>query len=232
MKTASAPLAPNQQPCGTPDARLRAVPVRQGGTRPQSAESAAGALHTGRVLAPVAEEAGTRWRVALDNGTELAARRASGCLLLPRPGDLVLVFRNPDGGHYLLQILEQEAGSATVQVPGNLALETPHGTCSITAQEIGLSAPVARFSFGHLGLLARSLQARVERVATVSKSLSLAAAHCTARIGRALRLTGFELHRAKGQRTEVEERYSVQAGQADILAKGAVSVDGEKVNLG
>lgn len=229
MKTASAPLDPDQQPSATADTRLRAVPVRQGGTRPQSA---AGALRTGRVLATLCEETGALWRVALDNGTELETRRASGCLLLPRPGDLVLVFRNPEGADYLLQILEQEAGRGTVQVPGDLALEAPHGSCTITAQEIGLSAAVGRFSFGHLGLLARSLQARVVRVASVTRSLSLAAGHCMARIGRALRLTGFELHRVRGQRTEVEERYSVQAGQVDILAKGAVTVDGEKVNLG
>jgi hypothetical protein len=81
-------------------------------------------------------------------------------------------------------------------------------------------------------MLARHLNARILEIQTAVSTLAMTAARVTAKIGHILRLTGFELNRAKSVRTEVEDRFGVSAGQVSILAENEVTVDGDKIHLG
>jgi len=188
-------------------------------------------LAMGRVI----QLRGRRFGLELEGaaGAEaVEARRADGCLLLPEVGDRVLALCAPDGGHFILNVLEKAGKGATLQFEGDVKLTAPEGVCEVQAREVGLSGLSGSLRFGRLDVLSRRLEARVEQVMTAVSSTTLAAASFTARIGQALRFTGFELHRAKSLRSEVEGRFSVSSGQTTLLAKDDVTVDAGKINLG
>lgn len=180
-------------------------------------------------------------------GATISARQATGCLLEPSPGDLVLLMLHSKETHYVLHVLERKHSAHTIHLPGDLTVDAGHGKLTLQGQEVSMHAGDAasvfgkevtfagqtgRMRFAGLDLLAKSLDARIQNIRTMGGKVRLAAASLTSRVGRALRLTGFELHRAKSVRTEVDERFSIQAGQADILAKDSVTVDAEKIHLG
>ncbi|MFD4840213.1 DUF3540 domain-containing protein [Achromobacter sp. NPDC058515] len=57
------------------------------------------------------------------HGRQYQVKRAASCLLLPEPGDRVLVSGDAAGGLYIIAVLEQGAGGrATLHVDGELAL--------------------------------------------------------------------------------------------------------------
>ncbi|MFW5836901.1 MAG: DUF3540 domain-containing protein [Desulfovibrionaceae bacterium] len=234
-----------------PGLNLRVVQVRPERARrsdsahPAREERAAQDLRKGRVAGRVEGS----WSVQmLDGGPAITARRAAGCLLLPQADDLVLVLFDQTGGdHYLLNVLERETAARTLDFPGDASLNAPLGGLSLRARdldmhgvrearlagrELTLTAALGRMRFLRLDLLAESLDAGVRRVKAVGERLHLAASHLVSRLGRVVRSTGFELHRAGRLRTEVEKSYAVKAGRASILAKDDVTVDADKINLG
>ncbi|PTN36740.1 DUF3540 domain-containing protein [Desulfonatronum sp. SC1] len=226
--------------------RRTAVPPTR--TRPQS-HPAGPELQVCVILdGPHDQDGGQVWRVSpTDASAELTARRADGCLLEPTSGDVVLVMRHSGAVHYVLNILEKKETARALRFPGDLELDVSQGRCALHArsldltgrekamvcgEEVTLAGKEGRLRFARLDVLAKTLEARMQSVHALGQTVRFAAAHLTSRLGRALRLTGFELHRAETIRTEVEERFTVQAGQADILAREDVTVDGEKIHLG
>lgn len=243
----SSPSLPSSRPA------LRVVQGRRTSAPPTRANPLSGQAEPElqvRVIldGPHDRDGGQVWRVsATDASAELTARRADGCLLEPAPGDVVLVLRHPGAVHYVLNVLEKKDTARALRFPGDLELDVSQGRCALHArsleltgresalvcgEEVTLAGKEGRMRFASLDVLAKSLEARIPSVRAFSRTISLAAAHLTSRLGRVLRLTGFELHRAETIRTEVEERFTVQAGQADILARDEVTVDGEKIHLG
>ncbi len=212
-------------------------------------------LRTGRVLQRQSNEPAL-WRIELQPSASssvpgpsmtVSARQAAGCLLEPASGDLVLVMLHSDDTHYVLNILEKEHSANRIRLPGDLTVVADHGkltfqgravsmcardAANIFGKEVTLAGQTGRMRFAGLDLLAKSLDAKIQNIHALGDKVKLAATNLTSRLGRVLRLTGFELHRAKSVRTEVEERFSIQAGQADILAKDEVNVDAEKIHLG
>ena len=200
---------------------------------------------------PHDQDGGQVWQVSPTDDSAftpgLMARRADGCLLEPAPGDVVLVMRHSGAVHYVLNVLEKKESARALRFPGDLELDVSRGRCALHARsldltgretasvcgaEVTLAGKEGRLRFARLDVLAKVLEARMQSVQALGQTIRLTAAHLTSRLGRVLRQTGFELHRAETIRTEVEERFTVQAGQADILAKGEVTVDGEKIHLG
>lgn len=58
-----------------------------------------------------------------EHGRQYQVKRAASCLLLPEPGDKVLVSGDTVGGLYIIAVLEQQAGGhRTVQVDGTLTI--------------------------------------------------------------------------------------------------------------
>lgn len=58
-----------------------------------------------------------------EHGRQYEVKRAASCLLLPAPGDKVLVSGDAAGGLYIIAVLEQRtAGSMTLQVDGALTV--------------------------------------------------------------------------------------------------------------
>jgi hypothetical protein len=215
-------------------------------------DQAEAGLCTARVCELQTGPDGTRlWSVtAMQGGTnqpDILARQAAGCLLEPAPGDVVLILRQDSGDNYVLNVLEKQDPGRALRFPGDLALDVSQGRCTLRAQdldmtgmrtaslrgrEVTLAGQEGRMRFVRLDVLARTLEARIQDVKSLGEKIQIAASNLTSRLGRVLRLTGHELHRARSVRTEVEQRFAVQAGQVSVLAEEEVSVDGEKIHLG
>ncbi len=209
-------------------------------------------LCTGRILELHPDLDGrAMWHVQPHDETAasnvLPAIRAAGCLLEPSPGDLVLLLRRSHGPHYVLNVLEKQEDACTLRFPGDLTLDASRGSFSLQAEkldltgsdsaalyspEVTLAGQLGRLRFVRLDILAKDLVARMQCIKSVADRILQTASNVTSRVGRMLRLTGFELHRAGTMRTEVEERFTVETGQADILARDEVTVDAKKIHLG
>lgn len=189
------------------------------------------------------------WFVALqDTGAVLGTQRAAGCLLQPQPQDLVLVLQDhAQGEHYLLQVLRSESAASCLDFPGDVTIQAPQGRCTLQGEELELAAQGqarlvsaeldleatrGRMRFATLDLLARELGVGFQHLQGVGARVQLIAASLNTRLGRVLRSVGFELHKARHLRTEVEGRCTLKADKAAILAKEEVTVDAEKINLG
>ena len=73
-----------------------------------------------------------------DHGRQYQVKRAASCLLLPEPGDKVLVSGDMAGGLYIIAVLEQQAGGhSTVQVNGALTIAA-HALSLRSEQHIAL----------------------------------------------------------------------------------------------
>jgi hypothetical protein len=197
----------------------------------------------------VADEAGGAWRVTRPDGAGAAvARRAAGCLLAPRPGDLVLVLEGgADEERFILSVLDRASGPSVLEFPGGLEVRAPGGDvligsrtfgveasqeAAIASPRLSLAAGDASMRFGVLDLLARKLEAGLEQVTSACDSVRFAASTFWSRIGRSFGSVGFALTRAKRMRVEVEGRFGVKSGQASILAKDEVTVDADRINIG
>jgi hypothetical protein len=232
------------------DLNLRVVQVRPSG--PEQRPSTHNPQHApGHQLckARVTGRVEQSWRIELtEDGSAAMARRAVGCLVLPQVGDVALVLFDQAGGdHYLLNVLEREGEGRTLDFPGDAHIQAASGslglqarnldlegedTAGLRGRKLSLAAVHGGMRFGRLELLAGSLEAGVRRARAVGERLQCIASHLVSRVGRAVRSTGFELHRAERLRTEVEKSYAVKAKRASILAEDEANIDADRINIG
>lgn len=175
---------------------------------------------------------GEAFNVLLDNGLARRAKRAAGCMLLPEPGDTVLLFHFPQGQDWVLQVLEKASGTWQVQCPGDMELSAPNGVCGMKGRELRLEGLRTTVRFLGLDLAGKNLEARVENVRSVAGAVSMLTRLCTATVGRLIRNTGLELHKARQTHTEVAGRCSTHAEHVSLTAEEEVKIDGKPINLG
>lgn len=194
--------------------------------------AAAHELCTGVIVEQELHDSRGLWIVHLEDGSRVRARRAAGCLLAPEKGDSVLLLHSSARTHYVLNVLEKAAENCHLDFPADVRVSAPLGGFSVQAREVCLSGEQGRLRFCRLDVLAQQVQTHVQQLVSALASVSMAAGRMTSRIGHALRLTGFELHRSGSVRQEVEGRFTVSSGQTTIVAEQDVTVDAGKINLG
>lgn len=212
---------------------------RQSGALPASA---------GLGLAKVEAREGDHFLCRIPGRPPIAALKASGCLLVPGPGDLVLLAEVPPHGAFLLNVLSQAAPGARLELPGDAEIQAPHGTLSLRAAHLELAggasatleAPRVQVR-GEQGAVAfQSLKATLRTLDVVARTLALTADQVsrvvdrvTERVRHCIRwIDGWEEVRARALRLRVDERYLLQAQRAAILADEEVKVDAKRINLG
>ncbi|EJL88813.1 Protein of unknown function (DUF3540) [Polaromonas sp. CF318] len=179
------------------------------------------------------------------------ALRADGCLVEPECGDTVLVC---GGGAttpvaYVLAVLARaEAKTASLILPGGVALCTDQGNLSVDAckvelnasHSVALHAPAIEMAgltgdmkFHRLTSSVREVQARFGIVNTVAQEVTSAIGRLVQKTRDSFRWTeNVDETRAGRMRLQVEERLHVTAKHATVLAEGQVKIDGEKIDLG
>jgi len=199
---------------GAPLRIMRATPVAAAGAASAAGDFAAPSghcVHVGQVVSVRDAE----FLVDID-GHRLSARRAAGCLLLPETGDKVMLLQEREGQCYILHVLDKSGETATLDAPQALRISAP---------DVEIAGVRGRLSFLQLGLAARECTLQARTLRTLAESL-------VQRAARSLRLVGAERLRAGSVQARVRGRWSLDAGEAALLAKKDVTVDGEKIHLG
>jgi hypothetical protein len=159
-------------------------------------------------------------QVALPDDDLLWARLALAVPYSPAEGDEVLVIFSDLADAYVIGVL-RGTGTTTLRVPGDLALEAPHGSVRIRAgdgiqltatRSLEASARRATFRFARLNVLATTL---VERVGSLFTWV-----------------TGLIQSRSRRSRTIVEEGWLVRAGRGHVKTTDNIHIAGKTVHLG
>jgi hypothetical protein len=176
---------------------------------------------------------GPRLRIRTSR-TELAARRAVGCLVEPRAGDRVLVALEEDGDAFVLSVLERaEAAETTISVDGDLTLRAANGTVKIAGQggvdlatggaariaatSVEVSALRGRVSIQWLEVLGEAARVELGKVKMIAKTFDAVLERWSQRSKRSYRT--------------VEEVDQVHAHEIDYAAEGNARLRGENALL-
>lgn len=181
--------------------------------------------------------------------TVFYARAAASCLLLPRPGDQVLISSIGTQNHILAVLERADSDRATVQLDGDVTLRLPKGSLKIEASRgVSLDAgPSLELQAGNAALdtqrlsirsgdimtQARHLFSHAERRLDVTQYRHDIARHVRAEYGDSVRrVSGHDEQSARSSRIVVERDWRVRAERSDILARKRVKIDAAQVDLG
>lgn len=178
------------------------------------------------------------------------ARIAASCLLVPEPGDQVLLTADDFGRAYVLAVLERPEDRAEnrLELTGATRLEVAGGELTLAAQSgIGLACP------GHIRLASteltvhavkadigleetrvagKSLSAQFERIRTVARSVDSCIAHWVQRLSACFRyVREHDETQAASARQLVEGTLTVQTGNSVHTAEGHIKIDAEQIHL-
>lgn len=166
------------------------------------------------------------------------ARRAASCLLLPAPGDTVLISLSAASCH-ILAVLVQKENEGCLQLPK---------TCTVQAEDLSLEAGrELRLTGAGLSAEARHVTVRATlcrllglRLEQRFETVHTKAGHLCAMAGRALSFFGRSLQKVDGlceteagrMRLTSKESLRVRSDSLDMRSKNSVVLDGEHITIG
>jgi len=190
------------------------------------------------LYARVEKNDGDAYRVHLDNGDVLSARRAGGCLLVPETGDEVLVADNGEQA-FILSVLTREGDRGRITFPGTSTIEgdeinfTASRAMTMEAPRISLTGILGEVRFKGLSLLSQWCDARIRKITTTAEIWDRVVGRLTERIRDSYRrIENTEQTTAGRIRTIVKGRFSVTAKNAALTAEEEVNLDGKKIHIG
>jgi hypothetical protein len=173
---------------------------------------------------------------------ELLARRATGCLLAPLPGDLVLASVDGAGTAFVLSVLDREndaagsidyAGDLHLRAEGNLRLDAG-GDASLSATDtVTLAGDRGEAAFRALSILAKTARVRLKTLSTMAQTVEQFAVRLTQRLTNAVRLVAeHEEVQAGSARYCVADDLTMHAKNARHIAEEVIKIDAGQVHLG
>lgn len=192
-------------------------------------------------LAPcrVTLEMDGRFTVLSEGGSAIRAMRADSCLLVPEPGDLVLVFRRSKGQNYILSVLEKTSQTGAVALPTRARLQGEEielaagKRLGLSAPELGIAANIANLGVVRLTLACRKVFGNLSEVSLNLDRLSTSIGRIIQNITDSFRrVSGVESVHAESLRFQAREGLDMRCEDATIKARREVVVDGERIKLG
>lgn len=179
------------------------------------------------------------------------ATRAASCLLLPGPGDQVLLSEDDFGRAYVLAVLERSAehGDNRLCLDGPTRLEVNGGQLSIAAgqgvelssaahvslaaTELNVHAARAEIGLEETRMAGKSFSASIERIRTIARSADSFFHSWVQRMTSCFRyVRELDETQTAAARQLVEGTLTVQTGNSVHLAEGHVKIDAEQIHLG
>lgn len=178
------------------------------------------------------------------------AKRAPACVVMPEPGDRVLLA-HADGRAYVLAVLERhnEATAERWAASGDLVIEAQAGRVdvrasqgvgltsgadvTVRAQALKMDARVADVAFSKFRLLGQDLLVEMAHSKLVSRAIETVAdvvQQTATKVSRVV--TEIDQLRAGTIDIAAQKTMAVHAENAVVTAKSLVKVDGEAVQLG
>ncbi len=178
----------------------------------------------------------------------LRGKKAAGCLLEPEANDTVLIVRNLAAGTYILTVLERGGHAGRVMLPDDTTLGATDGalrlasdtvelvaatSTSINAPEIKLQGLRGEASFADLSLTACVTAVKTGKLSLVAATMDTVAERITQRVKDCFRWVARTDSTKAGQiNISAEHRLDLKAGDASLVARHGVKVDGDKIHLG
>lgn len=179
----------------------------------------------------------------------LTARRARSCLVEPNVGDEVLLCLVGARAHVLAVLEGDESSRTTIAVEGDLTLRLAQGRLSIAAQDgvgvvsgkdVTISAPHASISaidanivVDRLSWIGSAVDAELDRVRVVARSMDRIVDRVTERIKNAYRrVEGVDSLKAQSIDWEAEKNLAVHCENALVTADKLVKMDADQIHMG
>jgi len=187
---------------------------------------------------------GLRGRVA----GERRARRAASCLLVPEPGDRVLLALEPEP--FIVAVLERGGEQpAALRLDGDVRLEVPSGKLDIAASEgvrlrsdraISLLSRALRIEsgsgellFGRLEAVASATRAHIGKLSLVADTCDVVAERIAQRAKRAYRFVEeLDQLRARYLDHRADDLLQLKGKNTVLTAREVTKIDGEQIHVG
>jgi hypothetical protein len=169
----------------------------------------------------------------------LSAQKAEGCLIMPEPGDKVLMALEANDDVFILNILTKKNTETKIAISGKFVIEGDEislrgsKNASLEAPEVKLSGVYGEVRFAGFSFLASWCETRVNKAVLAAHKLDTVIDSLTERIRNSFRhIEGMEQIKARRIRTIVKERFFLKAKHATVIAEEEVSVDGKQIHIG
>ena len=194
--------------------------------------------------ARVALREGDRYFVQLEGGGEQVARRAASCLVLPRPGDRVLVALGPEA--FVLALLDGERaelsfdGDVAIRSRGRIDLDAEQGVrvrtrraFEIVAQVVNVASGTAELAVGELTAIGARARASFDEAGLVAKAVDVVAERITERAERVYRFVSqLDQLRARHFDYRAEHLAQIRGENTVVTARQVARMDGEQIHIG
>jgi len=200
------------------------------------------------ITARVLEKREALYLLRTGDGVLKQGRKADGCLLQPEINDFVLIWEDKEEGAFILNVLIKEGTRSHLVFKGETALQTTSGTlkiegeavevkasktAAVCAPEVNLSGMTGKVRFISFSFICSAAFAHMERISIAIEKCNSVIGRLTQRIKDSFRrVERIDQTRAGMIRQIAEERFSVKADHAAILAENDVKIDGEKIHIG
>jgi hypothetical protein len=200
-------------------------------------------LPTGQVAL---KQGHNRYTVRLEGG-ERVARRAASCLLVPEPGDRVVLAFTPEP--YIIAVLERKGdnpselvleGDARVTAPsGRLDIQSAEGVTltsrvvSLFGGELRARAEKATLTFRELETIAVAAKTAIDAIVVHAHSYDGFIERITERAARVYRMVSeYDQLRARHFDYRAEESAQIKGKNTVLIAREVAKVDGEQIHVG
>ncbi len=171
-------------------------------------------------------------RVCLAQGQVLELKRAAACLIEPEAGDSVLVYDPGAGQGYVLSVLEKQQPDSKLAFPGDVRVSARN--LHLNAEDtLNLEARQGQARFVFFGLVAASLDAKVQKVVSVCDAIRSTARSCVQHLRDSFRrVDNVDSVEAARIRQRATKRYTLDAADATLRAENDMKMDGERIHIG
>jgi hypothetical protein len=192
-------------------------------------------LSTGKV-----QQAMDRHYVVETGQCQIRAVQATGCLLMPEPGDLVLVAEQEEGKAYIVSVLSRTTKPARINLPANTVVAAQSGDLLLYAdKQISLNSPEMHFQADQgvaeirdTAFTADTVELSVSRLRAVWNSVETRAEWVLQRITRFYRRIRTEDSLLEELHCSVDKTCRIEAEEISVEADEKLRLDGERVELG
>lgn len=176
----------------------------------------------------------------------LTARRAASCLVLPEPGDKVVLALSEDAA-YVLAVLERGEAPFRLRIEGDGELDV-RGKLSVKADEsvavaspdvsllsgrLDVRAVDAGLALERLSMFGRYLQGEIEKVKLLGDTFDTVFERVSQRMRRSFR-TVTELEQVRTENLDMRARrtMNLHGENTVVTAKKLVKLDGDQIHVG
>ncbi|WPD21991.1 MAG: DUF3540 domain-containing protein [Candidatus Electrothrix scaldis] len=171
---------------------------------------------------------------------QIQALQATGCLLVPEPGDTVLLTEGNEEKAYIISVLNRSAKPARITLPENSVIAAQGGDLtlyadkqiSLKSQEMHLQADRGVAEIHDTQFTGDTVDISVSRLRAIWSTMETRAERIFQRVTRLYRRIKTEDSRLEELHCSVENTCRIEARDISIEADERLRLDGERVEIG